>query len=156
MRKVVTVFVFNVVVLAAVAFLAVAPGSAYACPGAFSGGPGTTPSTAYLISTQGDLEALARETDCHVGVYFRQTNDIDLTGGTWAPIGSESSPFEGFYDGGGHRITGLTVGVVTEDYTGLFRLCRLCADSRFDDRRSITRGWPNQVFHHRGSCWMGD
>ena len=122
MPKVVTFFVVNVVVLVAVAFLAVAPESAYAdgCSEAYSGGDGMTVITAYLISKQGDLEALARDRTCDAGDYFRQTKDINLTGETWAPIGSESVPFQGLYDGGGHRITGLTFGALTTSYTGFF------------------------------------
>ena len=86
----------------------------------FGGGTGTQEDP-WLITSQGDLIALAEflnsgkaeEFDagnndignCH-GYYFKQTADIDLTGVAWEPIGySGSYYFAGNYDGYGHSIT---------------------------------------------------
>lgn len=46
-------------------------------------------------------------------------NDIDLTGIDWTPIGTESQPYTGTFDGNGKTITGLTV-TVSDRYAGLF------------------------------------
>ena len=86
----------------------------------FGGGTGTQEAP-WLITSQGDLIALAEflnsgkaeEFDagnngignCH-GYYFKQTADIDLTGVKWEPIGySGSYYFAGNYDGDGHTIS---------------------------------------------------
>ena len=86
----------------------------------FGGGTGTQEDP-WLITSQGDLIALAEflnsgkaeEFDagnndignCH-GYYFKQTADIDLTWVAWEPIGySGSYYFAGNYDGYGHSIT---------------------------------------------------
>ncbi len=89
----------------------------------FGGGTGTQEAP-WLITSQGDLIALAEflnsgkaeEFDagnnsignCH-GYYFKQTADIDLTGVAWEPIGySGSYYFAGNYDGDGHTISNAT------------------------------------------------
>ena len=46
-------------------------------------------------------------------------NDIDLTGIEWTPIGTESRPYTGNFDGGGHTITGLKIDKSGTDYVGL-------------------------------------
>jgi len=50
--------------------------------------------------------------------------DITLTGnitltGEWTPIGTESQPYTGTFDGGDHTITGLTVDLPNKNYVGL-------------------------------------
>ena len=48
------------------------------------------------------------------------TLDTDLTlTGEWTPIGTESQPYTGTFDGNGKTITGLTV-TGSNDYAGLF------------------------------------
>ena len=97
----------------------------------FGGGTGTQEDP-WLITSQGDLIALAEflnsgkaeEFDagnndignCH-GYYFKQTADIDLTGVAWEPIGySGSYYFAGNYDGYGHSITSaVSIGKVDPD-----------------------------------------
>ena len=44
--------------------------------------------------------------------------DIDLTGKEWTPIGTESQPYTGTFDGNNYTITGLTVNQ-TRNYVGL-------------------------------------
>ena len=46
------------------------------------------------------------------------TSDITLTG-EWTPIGTESQPYTGNFDGGGHTITGLKIDKSGTDYVGL-------------------------------------
>lgn len=49
------------------------------------------------------------------------TNDIDMTGVKWTPIGTKDSAFEwGEFDGQGHFITNLTVSDSSLEYAGLF------------------------------------
>ena len=47
------------------------------------------------------------------------TADIDLSGETWTPIGSESTPYTGTFDGQGYTISGMTI-ENAESYSGLF------------------------------------
>lgn len=57
-------------------------------------------------------------------VYFQLTADIDMEGfgDAWIPIGNESYPFQGQFDGNGHTISGLRVNQAEPDqtYAGLF------------------------------------
>ncbi len=46
-------------------------------------------------------------------------NDIDLSDIEWTPIGTESRPYTGTFDGGGHTITGLKIDKSGTDYVGL-------------------------------------
>ena len=47
------------------------------------------------------------------------TDDINLTGKEWTPIGTKSQPYTGTFNGGGKTITGLTV-TTSDQYAGLF------------------------------------
>ena len=47
------------------------------------------------------------------------TANIDLSGETWTPIGSESTPYIGTFDGQGYTISGMTI-ENAESYSGLF------------------------------------
>ena len=51
--------------------------------------------------------------------YFVQTEDIDLGGLDFAPIGSSSQNFKGTYDGDGHTVSNFTQNV-TATNAGLF------------------------------------
>ncbi len=46
------------------------------------------------------------------------TDDIDLGGEAWIPIGSGAKPFGGSFDGGGFTVSGLAVSGI--NYAGLF------------------------------------
>ena len=94
-------------------------------PSNFAGGSGTQ-SDPYLISNETQLRYLATSINADVswnGKYFKQTDDITLTGGDWLPIGwalngevngqktlIAAYPFRGSYDGDGYIISGLTIG----------------------------------------------
>ncbi|MBR0280343.1 MAG: S8 family serine peptidase, partial [Oscillibacter sp.] len=109
-------------------------------PSKFAGGSGTE-SDPYLISNAEQLRYLSSSVNEDVtwkGVWFRQTADIDLSGADFIPIGWAKEInvnnawenvgyfFEGSYDGGGHSISGLTIGSESApaDYmaAGLFGL----------------------------------
>jgi len=52
--------------------------------------------------------------------YYKQIQDIDMTGHNWTPIGSADEEFTGVFDGSNHTITGLTISAPDADYQGMF------------------------------------
>ena len=89
-----------------------------------------TPENPYIISDYSDLvtlsQLIAQETDSHYAeAYYAVTVKsititADATGGeTFIPIGSETKPFTGNFDGNGVIISGLTVDS-DDNYVGLF------------------------------------
>lgn len=80
----------------------------------FAGGSGSSTSP-YLISTPAQLNHIRNISTA--GVYFKLTNDIDLSGYTsWVPIPT----FYGHFNGDGHVIENLTINRPTSSYNGLF------------------------------------
>lgn len=89
----------------------------------FSGGNGKA-ETPYQISTADDFCALEELNSQHTlngyfNVYFVLISDIDLSGRTINPIGTQLYPFKGHLDGAGFSITNILINS-TEDYAGLF------------------------------------
>lgn len=84
--------------------------------------PAAAAEDAVYISTAADLAALSARVaagDAMAGVTVYLTEDISLKG-EHTPIGTDPShPFSGVFDGGGHRITGLSV-KGGGDYSALF------------------------------------
>lgn len=85
----------------------------------FASGTGTKEDP-YQIATPEQLAKLAVDVNSgvpddnkyHYGEYFELKNDIDLSGKTWTPIGygdQAAKPFQGYFDGKGHTVTGLYV-----------------------------------------------
>ncbi len=99
----------------------------------FGGTDGTSPGTAYEISSGEQLAYLAdmvNKGTAYSGVYFKLTDDIDLGGKEWTPIGyssydrnnNRSNPaiiFSGNFDGNGHTISNLTITNLNK-HLGLF------------------------------------
>jgi len=83
----------------------------------FAQGAGTE-ANPYRITTADDLHNV-RAFNLKTGKYFKQMNDVDLTGWQWLPIGEPNYPFKNVFDGNNKKITGLTMdrGI---DYVGLF------------------------------------
>ncbi len=63
------------------------------------------------------------------GITFQLTSSIDLTGLTWSPIGTETNPFAGTFNGGSYNngevvnctiISNITVNSLSVDNVGLF------------------------------------
>lgn len=86
----------------------------------FAGGSGTQ-NNPYLIETKDQLNNVRN----HLNSYFKVTADIEFTaqdfsdngsfynnGACWIPIGTETSPFTGIFDGNNHIISGLSCNVV--------------------------------------------
>lgn len=90
----------------ALAGVAVAQGD-----GACGDFPGPAP---YVIADASDLAAIAT---CPGGT-FVQTDDVDLSGVDWSPIGGPATPFTGAYDGQDHTIRNLAIG--NASYAALF------------------------------------
>lgn len=69
-----------------------------------------------LITTTAQLQAVAN----NLGGDYALANDLDMTGLTFAPLGSNSSAFDGIFEGLGHSIGNLTINAPTSSYVGLF------------------------------------
>ena len=88
----------------------------------FAGGNGNSDDP-YLIATPAQLAYLADKVKggtTYEGKYFRQTEDFDLGGNKWAPIGSGNHPFKGHFDGDNHEIFRLNADINLAMYGGLF------------------------------------
>jgi len=98
-------------------------------------GDGMTEATAYQIGTAKQLATLAElvnnpathEIWANVNVYYKLIADIDLnvapynTGTGWVPIRrNDESRFRAYFDGDGHKVSGLMINDNTLAYTGLF------------------------------------
>ena len=80
---------------------------------AYDGGTGTKDDP-YQIATGEQLRHLAVQTEAaatNSNFYFVQTEDIDLGGLAFAPIGSSDANFKGTYDGAGHTVSSFTQNV---------------------------------------------
>lgn len=90
----------------------------------FAGGTGME-NDPWRIENAEQLAYLAQQvnngTD-YEGNHFLLFSDLDLSGNEWMPIGTDSNPFWGGFDGGGHTITGMTI-TGDGDYVGLFGEC---------------------------------
>ncbi|MDQ0167206.1 hypothetical protein J2S11_003131 [Bacillus horti] len=90
----------------------------------FAGGDGTEGSP-YQITNADELNEVRNHLDKH----FILMNDINLEttpysqGAGWEPIGSETSPFLGSFNGDNHKITGLII-YRNAQYLGLFGYIR--------------------------------
>ena len=78
----------------------------------------------YYISTAEQLKEFADKVNDTSGQYTdidaELTADIDLNNQPWYPIGSDSRPYSGTFDGNGHTISGLNINNSTADDQGLF------------------------------------
>ncbi len=73
------------------------------------------------VSTPEELKAVAeRINNGETSLNIRLTDDIDLTGQAWTPIGTESNAYTGTFDGQGHTIFELDITISTAKYAGLF------------------------------------
>ena len=91
-----------------------------------------TEASPYLIQSANDLQwminQVAQKTiDDYEGVeqlpYYKLTHDLEIDseeGATWTPIGTETNPFLGYFDGGGHTISGKMITAADVKYVGFF------------------------------------
>ena len=77
----------------------------------------------YYISSRTELKAFADRVNDETKEPFTGTAyltaDIDLKNEAWTPIGTFSNPFQGYFEGWGHKISRLSV-TGSDDYAGLF------------------------------------
>ena len=76
----------------------------------------------YTVTTAEDLKNIAElvNEEWKSDINITLTDDIDLTGIDWTPIGIDyNHQYTGTFDGGGHTITGLAV-TGSDQYAGLF------------------------------------
>ena len=74
----------------------------------------------YTVTTADGLKNVAKLVNEEGKTDINITLDTDLTlTGEWTPIGTESQPYTGTFDGGGHTISGLTV-TGSDQWAGLF------------------------------------
>lgn len=92
----------------------------------FDGGEGTKASP-YLIASAKTFRAFSEKVNEGVSYaqkYIELNKDIDLSGEEWTPIGTAQHPFDGYFNGKAHKISGLTIGSKTAPkdlaYAGLF------------------------------------
>lgn len=86
----------------------------------FAGGDGTE-ANPYQIATRVQLAALAdlAVSGLTAGQHYILINDIDINRVSWTPIGSQSTPFDGYLDGGGYQVINLSL-TTNDMYVGLF------------------------------------
>ncbi|MBE7073894.1 MAG: hypothetical protein E7379_02245 [Clostridiales bacterium] len=82
----------------------------------------------YKIASAENLAWLAREVNNGnlkgVIAYYEQTNNIDLSGHYWVPIGTESNPFYGAFTGAKNTIYNMRT-ISSPSYIGLFGYCSI-------------------------------
>lgn len=111
----------------------------------FGGGSGTAEDP-FLVATAGHLEHLAAMVNYgydFAGMEILQTADLELYGSAenpWTPIGSETAPFRGSYNGNCHTISGLYVEGVGDDPAGLFGAAEDAIIACLDIKDSTFRG----------------
>ncbi|MDD6328380.1 MAG: hypothetical protein PUA62_08035 [Lachnospiraceae bacterium] len=72
----------------------------------------------YLIKNFDDLQLLQERVnsgESFCGIYFQQTNDINMESIKWIPIGVDGNVFSGIYDGTGHCVTNIRISEKTAD-----------------------------------------
>lgn len=87
----------------------------------------------YSITNCQELQAMRYELDAA----YTLAKDIDCTGVTFLPIGSNTHPFIGSLEGNGHTISNLSI-TVDGDYTGLFGMIDGAQISNFTVEGSVT------------------
>jgi hypothetical protein len=85
-------------------------------PSVFPAGDGESPATAFEVPTFEHLDSVRH----FPGAYFRQTANIDMSGHNWNPIGTETAPFRGTFNGNNYTITGLNIDRLNATHVGLF------------------------------------
>ena len=86
--------------------------SAYLFDSSLLQGEGTEESP-YLISDLSDFEAFADAVNTgsagYPQAYYRLTANIDFTDASYEPVGTESFPFSGVFDGNGYYLANITI-----------------------------------------------
>lgn len=94
--------------------------------GGFAAGEGTQDNP-FQIETAAQLAYFAKTVNdgkWYDGEYIILKNNINLNDKEWTPIGTDSHPFRGNFDGGNHTVTRMRISDSSVDYVGLFGECR--------------------------------
>ena len=86
-------------------------------------GKGDSEENPYIIDTAEKLAGLSfqvKNKNFYSNKYFLQTSNISLGGYEWYPIGTHNEEFEGCFNGGNYKITGLLISDATRHWQGLF------------------------------------
>lgn len=111
----------------------------------FGGGSGTAEDP-FLVATAGHLEHLAAMVNYgydFAGMEILQVADLELYGSAehpWTPIGTETAPFRGSYNGNCHTISGLYVEGTGDDPVGLFGVAEDAVIACLDIKDSTFQG----------------
>lgn len=91
-----------------------------------------TEASPYLIHSANDLQWMIDQVaqtsmddfeDVDQLPYYQLTHDLEIDseeGATWTPIGTDTNPFFGYFDGGGHTISGEMLTAADVAYVGFF------------------------------------
>ncbi|MGM9842635.1 MAG: Ig-like domain-containing protein, partial [Muribaculaceae bacterium] len=93
----------------------------------FSGSGTGTVDDPYLIYNENQLAQLGNFLN-QSNVYFKLQKDLDLTSWIaennpsqgWSPVGVESQPFKGIFDGNNHKLSGIFISRSSDNNTGFF------------------------------------
>jgi len=92
----------------------------------------------YQITELGNLVWMSDTVTSSSGKYYKMINDIDAAetsswndGAGFVPIGTESTPFMGLFDGNGKKITGLTINRSSATNVGFFGYASGCTINNF-------------------------
>lgn len=137
----------------------------------FAGGAGTEVDP-YRIATAEQLAKLAQTVNSGLqgssqrDVYFKLTSDIDLSAHRWVPIGYgdvSSTPFSGFFDGDGHKLTGMFVDEsATKKNAGLFGVITAVSDKEasvknltIENAEVLASDYENDVIYYGAGILAG-
>jgi len=76
--------------------------------GTYGGGSGTSGDPYQIVTAAHLSELSSTSSDWATGIYFKQMNNITVSG-EWSPIGNSPTYFRGSYDGQGYTISGVTI-----------------------------------------------
>ena len=82
-------------------------------------GEEVSPETVEIASTEDLVDFASRVNAGEISLCAVLTDDIDLNGVAWTPIGNSNTKYAGIFDGQGHAITGFNY-TATSNYNGLF------------------------------------
>lgn len=105
-----------------------------------------TETDAFQIASAVDLAQLACNVNAgttYEGMYFTLTQEVNLMGKEWTPIGTVAHPFMGTFNGGQKAIYFMTITGGRYDYVGLFGVAEESLLTKIDIRNcyiSVTEG----------------
>ncbi|MGR6835961.1 S-layer homology domain-containing protein [Syntrophomonas erecta] len=119
----------------------------------------------YIIDTAGKLAYLAERVNAgdadYQNAYYRLTEDLDLSGHDWEPIGYSPlytvtfQGYQGYFDGNGHKITGMNVDITSEANAGLFGIIESATIKNLSVSGDVKVGKIDNLGDSRGGGIVG-